>query len=91
MAVAVLVDNPNASQETYERVRDELGLEGKPAGGIAHIAGPSPDGGWRVIEVWESEDDARRFYEERLLPAFAAVGVPESAEREVWPVHAVMT
>ena len=57
MAVAMLVDNPEGSQETYERVRERLGLE-RPAGGIFHVASPSPNGGWRVIEVWESEEDA---------------------------------
>ena len=51
-----------------------LGLE-KPAGGIFHVAGPSPNGGWRVIEVFESDEDAQRFVE-RLKPAFEAVGVP---------------
>ena len=60
MAVAMLVDNPEGSQETYERVREQLGLE-RAAGGIFHVAGPSPNGGWRVIEVWESEEDAKRF------------------------------
>jgi len=54
MAVAMLVDNPEGSQETYDSVRERLGLE-RPAGGIFHVAGPSPNGGWRVIEVWESE------------------------------------
>jgi hypothetical protein len=74
MAVAMLVDNPEGSQETYDWVSKRLGLE-RPAGGIFHLAGPSPNGGWRVIEVWESEEDAKRFVE-RLRPAFEAVGAP---------------
>ena len=60
MAVAMLIDNPNGSQEIYEQLRERIGLE-KPAGGIFHVAGPSPNGGWRVIEVWESEEDAKRW------------------------------
>jgi hypothetical protein len=91
MPIAVMVDNPEGSQEIYEKVRAELGLEDKPAGGILHIAGPSPNGGWRVIEVWESEEDANRFFQERLQPAFEAVDAPGRPQREVWPVHAVMT
>jgi hypothetical protein len=86
MAVAMMVDNPEGSREIYERVRDVLGLE-KPAGGIVHVAGPSPNGGWRVIEVWESEEDAKRFVAERLLPAFEAVGAPTPPPPELWPVH----
>ena len=55
MAIAMLVDNPEGSQETYDRVRERLGSK-RPAGEIFQIAGPSPNGGWRVIEVWESEE-----------------------------------
>ena len=55
MAVAIMVDNPQGSQKIYESVREQIGLE-KPAGGIFHAAGPSPNGGWLVIEVWESEE-----------------------------------
>jgi hypothetical protein len=92
VAVALLIDNPDGSQEIYERVRKELGLEEKPAGGILHVAGPSPNGGWRVVEVWESEEAANRFVTERLLPAFEAAGVQApQPRRELWPVHNVMT
>ena len=89
MAVAMMVDNPEGSQEIYDSVRERLGLE-KPAGGIFHAAGPSPNGGWRVIEVWESEEDAKRFVTQRLLPAFEAVGAPTPPPPEVWPVHSHM-
>ena len=77
MVVAMMVDNPEGSQEIYDSVRERLGLE-KPAGGIFHAAGPSPNGGWRVIEVWESEEDAKPFVTERLLPAFHALGAPRA-------------
>jgi hypothetical protein len=86
MAFAMMVDNPAGSQEIYEGVRERLGLE-KPAGGIFHAAGPSPNGGWRVIEVWESEAEAKQFVAERLLPAFEAVGAPPPPRPEIWPVH----
>jgi hypothetical protein len=86
MAVATIIDNPQGSEEIYERLREVIGLEG-PAGGIAHLAGPNPDGGWRVIEVWESEEDAQRFLEERLRPAAEAVGAPPPPPPQFWPVH----
>jgi hypothetical protein len=62
----------------------------KPAGGIFHAAGPSLDGGWRVIEVWESEEDAKRFVKERLLPAFEAAGAPTPPPPQFWLVHNYM-
>jgi hypothetical protein len=90
VAVALMVDNPEGSQEVYEQIRAELGLE-KPAGGIFHIAGPSPNGGWRVIEVWESEEAASRFFEERFFPALRALGMSSAVpKRELWPVHSAM-
>ncbi|CAN5213533.1 hypothetical protein BH20ACT9_BH20ACT9_08840 [soil metagenome] len=64
----------------------------EPAGGILHVAGPSPDGGWRVIELWESEEDAYRFLRERLGPALQAAGVSgPPPQPQFWPVHNYMT
>lgn len=90
MAVAMLIDNPSGSQEVYEQLRERIGLD-KPAGGIFHVAGPSPNGGWRVIEIWESEEDAKRFLAERLGPAAQAVGTPPPPPAELWPVHNLMS
>jgi hypothetical protein len=90
MAVAMIMDNPGGSQEIYERFRELIGLD-RPAGGIVHIAGPSPSGGWRVIELWESEEEARRFLAERLLPAAEAIGAPAPPPPQFWPVHSHLT
>jgi hypothetical protein len=90
MAVAVIVDNPEGSEEIYDKVRAQVGLD-RPAGGIFHAAGPSPTGGWRVLEVWESEEEARRFRDERLMPAFEAAGVsPPPGPPQVWQLHSYM-
>jgi hypothetical protein len=90
MAVAMLMDNPAGSQEIYEQLRERIGLD-KPAGGIFHAAGPSPNGGWRVIEIWETEEDAKRFLAERLGPAAKAVGAAPPPPPELWSVHTYMT
>jgi hypothetical protein len=87
--VAMMVENPNVTQEIYDKVRAHLGLE-EPAGGIFHAAGQGPNG-WRVIELWESEEDAFRFLQERLKPAWDAVGVTgPPPQPQFWPVHNVM-
>jgi hypothetical protein len=87
MPIAMMVDNPAGSQEVYDRIRDHLGLE-RPAGGILHVAGPSPSGGWRVIEVFESQADASRFLKERFGPALKAVGFSgQPPQPQFWPVH----
>ena len=90
MPVAMLVDNPEGSEEMYDKVRQHMGLDA-PAGGILHVAGPSPTGGWRVIEVWDSEEDAKRFLQERLKPAWEAVGLSgPPPQPQFWPVHNYM-
>lgn len=86
MAVAMMIDNPQGSEEIYEKVRESAGLQ-RPAGGIVHIAGPSPNGGWRVIELFEDEQSARRFLKERLAPAFQAAGASTPPPPQFWPVH----
>lgn len=90
MPVAMMVDNPQGSQEDYDQVREQVGLD-RPAGGVLHVAGPSPNGGWRVIEVFDSEEAAKRFVRERLAPAFQAIGASPPPPPEFWPVHNYLT
>lgn len=85
--VAMMVDNPNGSAELYAKLRAQLELT-QPLGGIVHIAGPSPNGGWRVIELWHSQEEAARFLRERFGPALQAVGaVGPPPQPEFWPVE----
>src|SRR3954447_15514456 len=89
MPIAMIVNNPVGSQDTYEQVEKQLGLGATPPpGAIFQMAGSRPDGGWRGVSVWESEHDARRFWDERVRPALERVS-PESAsvQPEVWPLH----
>jgi hypothetical protein len=91
MAVALMIDNPNGTQDLYEKVLANLDLD-RPAGGTLHVAGPSPNGGWRVIEVFESAEAASRFITERLGPAFRAAGASgPPPEPQLWPVHNCIT
>ena len=91
MTVAMMMDNPAGSQELYAALRAELQFQG-PLGGAVHIAGPSPNGGWRVIEIFESSEAASRFLTERFAPALAAVGYTgDPPQPQFWPVHTYLT
>jgi hypothetical protein len=87
MAFARMFNNPNVTKETYDATREKMGVtqENMPDGGIIHVAGEGPDGSWRVIEVWESEENARA-WDEKLEPVLAAQGISRPAP-ETWQVH----
>ncbi len=54
MAIGVLVENPEGTQETYDAIMRELSVSGTvPSGALLHVAGPMEGGGWRVFDVWE--------------------------------------
>lgn len=91
MPVAMMIDNSNGSQALYEKIRAELEIE-QPLGGKVHLAGPIPDGGWRVIEVWDSVEEASEFLRERFAPALRASGADgDPPEPQFWPIHTLMT
>lgn len=59
--------------DMYRAVQEKVGTEADPpAGLIIHTAG-EVDGGLQIIDVWESEEAAQRFGNERLMPAIRAV------------------
>jgi hypothetical protein len=90
MAVALLFENRHVTQEAYDSLRAKLDVDHPdrmPEGAILHSAGPHPEGGWRVFEIWESEEAARRFIAERLEPMFAEAGRALSPP-QVLPLHA---
>jgi hypothetical protein len=86
MSIAMLLDNPAGSQELYERILYNIDQD-LPLGGILHLAGPSPEGGWRVMEIWQSPEEAKRFLTERFAPALRAAGFEgPPPPPQFWPV-----
>ena len=85
MAVALMFENPSVTKEKYDKVRERVG-EGPVEGRLVHIAGEGPNGGWRVIEVWESREAAQKFASEKLQPVFEEVGI-ERPPPQAWEVH----
>lgn len=92
MAVVLVHEGPTVTQERYEQVVAAI-TDGKsrmeslsdwPVEGILiHAAGQGPNG-FRVVDVWESEEAAASFGE-RLTPALAEAGIEE--EPQLYPAH----
>jgi hypothetical protein len=73
MAVIRISTPPQLTAEIYDAVNAKAGVDSDPpAGLLAHCAG-EVDGVFQVIDVWESEADAKRFDTERLGPAINEV------------------
>lgn len=68
MPVLVTAEVEGQTEEGYDGM---LGLLEDPlrhaSGLIAHTAHPI-DGGWRIIEIWESQDDANQFFAKYVHP-----------------------
>ena len=87
MAFARMYNNPNLRKEQYDGMIAKMGVssENFPDGAVLHFAGETSDGGWRVIEVWESEEQARA-WDAKLDPALVAAGIKRPVP-DIWQVH----
>jgi hypothetical protein len=92
VAVVLVHEGRGLTQESYDevvrRVSDGKTRMESPAdwpveGLLVHAAGQGA-GGFRVVDVWESEEAARRFGE-TLIPILQEVGV--EAEPDMYPAH----
>ncbi len=89
MAVMMILDWEGVTPEQYAQVNDTMGIHSDadaPDGLISHVAGIDDSGELTIVDLWESEETLGRFYETRLGPALAEVGIPESQAR-IHPVH----
>ena len=95
MPVLMVHDSPGGTEQQYEEVVARLtdgggfnSLNDWPVSGIlSHVAGPT-DSGWRVVDVWESEEAFQRFGEV-IGPVLQEIGFP--GEPRLFPVHTVVT
>ncbi len=77
-AVALLVDVPALNEKQYDRTVDLVGtMNNPPKGHILHVAGPADDG-WRVFDIWTSEQAFQEFRNQRLENALRQVGAGQS-------------
>lgn len=88
MAIVAVFHAPQITREQYEEVRQLVDWEGQPAeGGLLHVSAFDADGGMHVADVWESEEQMRAFFEQRLLPACQQAGIEPPVPELLLPVH----
>jgi hypothetical protein len=87
MAVGIRLKLAGGTAEQMDRLNDEIDPAGSPPDGlIFHASGPV-DGGWGVLDFWESREQFDRFAEARIGPAMAAIGAEGAPEVHEFPVH----
>jgi hypothetical protein len=93
MAVVIVNELRGADQSMYDEVSPRVVPEGKlPDGCRLHIAGPIDDG-WRVITVWDSEEQFNEFRDGLLIPALQDSGYGDRVAPSITarPVHRLIT
>jgi len=89
MAVLMIGEVPNLTEEIYGAMLGQLmPLMRASKGFSSHAGGPNPAGGWRVVEVWESEEDGKKWFDENVKPNLQPGIVPD---RRYYPLHTAFT
>jgi hypothetical protein len=93
MPVVLVHQGPTLTQDKYDEIvrrlsegrgRMESPSDWPVAGLLSHAAGDAPSG-FRVVDVWESEEACRQFGDV-LMPMLEEIGVTE--QPEIYPAHA---
>jgi hypothetical protein len=88
MTIGIRLKLAGGTAEQMDKLNAAIDPDGNPPDGIVfHSSGPV-DGGWGVIDFWESREQFDKFAEERIGPAMAAAGL-EGPPPDVheFPVH----
>ena len=89
MTVAVQLDFHGAGIEQYDEINERIGsLPGGPAwhGELFHWVAATSDG-FRVVDVWESQEAFERFARDTLRPVYDDVGIEVEPEIRFFEVH----
>ena len=88
MAVLVTAEVPGMTSERYDAMIGLLGEKMRRSFGfLAHGAG-MVDGVWQVVELWETEEEATKWFAENVHP-----NLPEgiTPKRTLVPLHHLIT
>jgi hypothetical protein len=67
MVFAAFLEMPGVTADEYHRFEKHMGPD-RPPGLLAHVSGPT-EGGWRIANIWETEEAFHQFRSQRLVRA----------------------
>jgi len=91
VAIGIRIKFPGVTQEEFDTAHDHINPERTPPKGLLfHASGPI-DGGWGVIDFWESQEDFDAF-QTQIQAGMAASGVQMQGPPDVkpFPVHEII-
>jgi hypothetical protein len=87
MAVGIRITLPGVSVEEFDRIDAAVNARDDHPDGLIFSASGPVDGGWRVLDFWDSRAQFDTFIAERVGPAVAAAGSTAQPEIEEFPIH----
>jgi hypothetical protein len=84
MAILIMADVPNQTQEGYDGVLAMVEPLLKQAPGFIMQAAYPVDGGWKSIEVWASKAAATAFFAEHIAPNLPPGVKPKRTIQELY-------
>jgi hypothetical protein len=91
MAIVIVHEGSDWNADLYEQAMERVlpDPNNLPDGMVIHAASPGESGGWRVIDVWESEGQWESFRDGTLMPGMQEMNAPPF-ESKVTEAHNVM-
>ena len=87
--IGIRIKLPGVTAEEFDHAHDHVNPDRKtPQGLVFHASGPI-DGGWGIIDFWESRADFDAYFEGSIGPGMAAAGLEPQGAPDVkeFPVH----
>lgn len=88
MAIGMIFEG-QITRAQYDQVHDDVSPGNAPPPGLLYHAGGPSESGWCVVEVWESQEAAQRFFDETLGQALQKARI--SVQPRFFEVVNVMT
>jgi hypothetical protein len=91
MAIGIRIKLPGITQEQYDQAHDHINPDRTaPEGLLFHASGPV-DGGWGIIDFWESRE-AFDAFSSRIAEGMQGAGVQPQGPPDIkeFPVHEIV-
>ena len=96
MAIVRMVSPREVTYDVYQQVEGKLDVANNPPDGLIVHTASVVDGKLKIVDIWESEEQAQRFGEERLGPAIMEIagdqvgGPPEPGQIQIYEIKSMV-